>query len=243
MDNAVFIPMKAGEKGKSARLRLVIFDCDGVLVDSETAVNRVVAREVTALGWPMTTAESQRIFLGMTLGDMKILIAARVGPVSDEWTRTLSRLILDELAQGVPLVPGVEATLAATTALGLPWRVASNSSHAEMVVKFKQTGLDRLISRDRRHSAGDVIAQGGRGKPAPDLFLAAAAAEGVDPADCMVVEDSLTGTRGAVAAGMTVIGFAPHGEGAALLAEGAICLVRELAELPPLFRRAMGRQP
>jgi beta-phosphoglucomutase-like phosphatase (HAD superfamily) len=111
--------------------------------------------------------------------------------------------------------------------------VASNSSHEEMAVKFARTGLAPLVA-GRTHSARDVAA----GKPAPDLFLAAAAAEGVAPQACIVVEDSLPGIRGALAAGMTCIGLDPHGPGEALRAAGAHP-VRALSELPALFRAAM----
>jgi len=100
-------------------------------------------------------------------------------------------------------------------------------------VKFARTGLAPLVE-GRTHSARDVAA----GKPAPDVFLAAAAAQGVPAQACIVVEDSLPGIRGALAAGMACIGLDPHGSGAALRAAGAHP-VRALSELPALFRTAM----
>ena len=130
-------------------------------------------------------------------------------------------------------MPGIFDALRATMALRLPFRVASNSGHEEMRVKFARTGLAALV-QGRVHSAYDV----GRGKPAPDVFLAAAAAEGVPPGSCLVIEDSLPGVHAAVAAGMACIGLDVHGDGAALRAAGAHP-VRALSELPALFRAAL----
>lgn len=218
------------------RLRLVIFDCDGVLVDSEPVANRVVAETLAALGWAMTAEESRSRFLGLTLTAMRPLIEARVGPLPENFATALSARLVAAQARECRPMPGAAALLRATTALGLAWRVASNSSHAEMAAKFVATGLDRLVE-GRLHSADDLPP--GRGKPAPDLFLEAAAAEGVAPAACVVVEDSVPGVRGAIAAGMACIGFDPAGGGEALRAAGAATVVRALAELPALFRVRM----
>ena len=218
---------------RETALRLVIFDCDGVLVDSEGPSNRVVAEEITLLGWPMNEAESTRLFIGYTLEAMPAVIEGRLGrPVPPGWVEHLRRRLI-ACFETIRTIPGAEAALRATTALGLPYRVASNSSHEEMAVKFDRTGLAALI-RDRRHSSGDVA----RGKPAPDVFLAAAAAEGVPPAACMVVEDSLPGVQAAVAAGMRVVGLDIHGDGAALQAAGATP-IHALAELPALLEAAL----
>ncbi len=215
-------------------LRLVIFDCDGVLVDSEGPAARVAAREVGLLGWPLTPEEAMARFIGLRLSDMPALVAAQTGrPVPPGWVEHLRGRLIEALANEVEPMPGAAAMLQATAALGLPYRVASNSSHEEMAVKFARTGLARLVE-GRTHSARDVAA----GKPAPDVFLAAAAAEGVPPPACIVVEDSLPGIRGALAAGMACIGLDPHGPGAALRAAGAHP-VRALSELPALFRTAM----
>lgn len=218
----------------STPLRLVIFDCDGVLVDSEGPASRVTAREVSLLGWPMTQDEAMARFVGLFLADMPALVAAHTGrQVPPGWVAHVANQLIETLANEAEPMPGAAAVLQATAALGLPYRVASNSSHEEMAVKFARTGLAPLVA-GRTHSARDVAA----GKPAPDLFLAAAAAEGVAPQACIVVEDSLPGIRGALAAGMTCIGLDPHGPGEALRAAGAHP-VRELSELPALFRAAM----
>ena len=101
-------------------------------------------------------------------------------------------------------------------------------------MKFERTGLAYLVA-GRAHSARDVA----RGKPAPDVFLAAAAAEGVPPAACLVIEDSVPGALAARAAGMACVGLAPGGDDPALREAGAV-LIRSFDELPPILRSAMG---
>jgi HAD superfamily hydrolase (TIGR01509 family) len=225
-------------QGRSQPLRLVIYDCDGVLIDSEPVASRVCAEEISALGWPMTAAECHAQFLGMSLSDMRPVIEAGIGRILPaDWVRGLAARLVDVLAQEATTVDGAEATLRATTALGLDWRIASNSGPAELTAKFARVGLSDLVL-GRVHSANEVISRGGRGKPAPDLFLAAAAASRVSPAECVVVEDSATGIRGALAAGMTCLAFTPHGDMAGLAALGA-APVRSLYDLPALFGAAL----
>ncbi len=197
----------------------MIFDCDGVLVDSEPVANRVAAAEVTALGWPMSLAESMAAFMGLRLSDMPGIIEARGVWVPEGWVEVLRTRIMAALAEECEAVSGAEDALRGVAALGVPYRVASNSSHEEMAVKFGRTGLAGLVA-GRVHSARDV----GAGKPAPDLFLAAAAREGVAARDCLVVEDSVPGVRAARAAGMACLGYAPHGNGERLAAEGAVVI-------------------
>ena len=213
------------------RLALVIFDCDGVLVDSEPVASRVVAASLTALGWPMTPAESQHRFLGQSLPDMRPTVAARLGePVAARWAADVVERVADAMLTEAEPVPGAHAAVASVAALGLPWRVASNSSHAELAAKLGRIGLEAC---GRVHSFEDVA----RGKPAPDLFLAAAAAEGVAPQACLVVEDSLVGIAGARAAGMAVVALVRHGDEAGHLAAGAL-VIRDLAELAGLVADA-----
>ena len=221
---------------RSAALRLVIFDCDGVLVDSEPVSNRILAEDLTARGWAMRTADATRRFVGLSLPDMRPAVEAHTGrTLPSDWQIMLQSRIVAALAEEAVAVPGAVEALRAVDALGIPWRIASNSSHAEMAAKFRRLGIDVLVT-GRLHSFTDVT----RGKPAPDLYLAAAAAEGVLPAECVVVEDSLTGVRAAVAAGMDCLGFAPHGDGAALRAAGAVPF-HAMAELPPLLATAWRR--
>ena len=221
-------------------LRLVIFDCDGVLVDSEAISSRVCAAAISALGWPITAADSQRLFLGMSLSDMRPIIEARTGcPVPVAWISALTDRLRDAMSREAVLVPGARAVLEATGALGLDWRIASNSGPEELAAKFARTGLTGLVA-GRVHSAHEVIARGGRGKPAPDLFLAAARESGVAPAECVVVEDSATGVRGAIAAGMACLAYVPEGDGSALGALGAAPF-RRLDMLAGLFGASLAR--
>ena len=218
---------------RTAPLRLVIFDCDGVLVDSEPVVDKVVARTLTAEGWPITPAEAGRRFLGMTLPDMVPLIEKQLGRrLASGWTENLVDAIKQTMATDtVPVAGGLEA-LRGVTALGLPWRIASNSSHGEMQVKFRCVGASDLVA-GRLHSFEDVA----QGKPAPDLFLAAAAAEGIPPENCVVIEDSTTGARAAAAAGMMCLGFVSHGAPAALQAVGAFTF-GSMFDVPALIAAA-----
>ena len=221
-----------------APLRLVIFDCDGVLVDSEGPSSRLVAREITALGWKIGAEEAQSLFIGRRLSDIPPLVEPQIGrPVPPGWIEDLRDKLIAMLAEEVEAMPGAHGALTATAEHGLKLRVASNSSHAEMAVKFERTGLAHLVS-GRLHSARDVA----HGKPAPDVFLAAAAAEGIPPEACLVIEDSVPGATAARAAGMACIGLAPFGDDPALRAVGAV-LIRALDELPAIFRACMEPGP
>lgn len=220
----------------ATRPHLIIFDCDGVLVDSEPVANRVVAVALTELGWPMTPEEADRLFLGMSFPSMVPVIEARIGRIlPPDWGRGLQQTLMAAMATEVCAVPGALAALDGVTAMGLPWRIASNSSHAEMAVKFARIGIAARAT-GRTHSYQDVP----NGKPAPDIYLAAAAAEGVAPADCLVIEDSITGARAAAAAGMPCLGFAPHGPHPALAATGAY-LFDAMQDVPGII--AAGRVP
>ncbi len=216
-------------------LGLVIFDCDGVLIDSEPLCNRVVAAELTREGWQLTTAECQRLFVGLTFADTQAAAEAHLArPLGPDWTRCLVQRVTAAMAVEAELIPGAREALETAIGLGVPCRIASNSSHEEMAAKFARTGLAPLVE-GRIHSAHDLIARGKSGKPAPDLFLEAAAAENVRPAHCLVVEDSLAGVQAAVAAGMTCLGFCPDGDGAALRQAGALPFPSMFA-LPDLLR-------
>jgi HAD superfamily hydrolase (TIGR01509 family) len=168
---------------------------------------------------------------------MAPLIEAALGrTLPAAWVPAIQEQIVAALLADAAMVPGAREALAATAALGLPWRVASNSSHEEMQAKFGRNGLLEAVE-GRLHSFTDVA----RGKPAPDLFLAAAAAENVPPSTCLVIEDSVPGVTGAVAAGMACLGLDRHGDGEALTAAGAIPF-DSLFDLPGLLRAAVERR-
>jgi HAD superfamily hydrolase (TIGR01509 family) len=210
---------------------LIIFDCDGVLIDSEGIASGIIAQDLTALGWPMTEAQSMKTFIGMSIIDMEPIIETRLGrKLPPHWRAELADKLVIALGEHSKLIPGAREMLERVNALGIPWRVASNSSDEEMEVKFARTGLSDLTN-GRTHAAASVIAKGGRPKPAPDIFLAAAASAHTKPQNCIVLEDSALGVTGAVAAGMTCYGFAPHGDGANLLAAGAKSVLHHLQDL------------
>jgi HAD superfamily hydrolase (TIGR01509 family) len=214
-------------------LRLVIFDCDGVLVDSEPVTNRILAEDLSARGWSMSAAEAARHFLGTTLPDMRPVVEERLGaPLPADWQARLQARIVAALREEATAIRGAIEALRAVGAMGIAWRIASNSSHEEMAAKFRRLGIAALVA-GRVHSFTDVAL----GKPAPDLFLAAAAAEGVAPAECVVVEDSLPGVRAAMAAGMDCLGFAPHDAGTVLREAGAAPF-HAMTELPVLLAAA-----
>lgn len=210
---------------------LIIFDCDGVLVDSETIANQVIAKNLTSLGWMMTPEDSVKNFLGMNIKDMQPIIEARLGrALPENWSKGLAASVIEEMKTKTKLMPGAMEVLKKVTEMGFDWRIASNSSDEEMVVKFACVGLTDIV-KGRYISAGRVIARGGRPKPAPDVYLEAAKEAGVDASHCLVVEDSPLGARAAVAAGMVCYGLDPHGEGAALKAAGVKAVFHRLDEI------------
>ncbi|WP_291299127.1 HAD family phosphatase [Elioraea sp.] len=193
----------------------VLFDCDGVLADSEAIANTIIAEDLTARGWPMTGREAEHRFLGLSLPMMAPMIAARIA-IPDDWALAMTMRIVGAMATEVVPIPGSAGAIAAVRAMGLGHAVGSNSSRAELAAKLARLGLDGIFD-GRVVSYEDVAA----GKPAPDIWLRCAALVGVEPARCVVIEDSVTGVRAGRAAGMRVLGYAPNGAAAALAAEGA----------------------
>jgi HAD superfamily hydrolase (TIGR01509 family) len=193
-------PGARGASGLLSGTRAVLFDCDGVLADSETLVNAIVAEELTARGWAMDGATAQREFLGLSLPDMLPRIARRTGPLPPGWAAALSARIEAVLAERVEAMPGAVAAVQRLAARDVPLAVCSNSARAELRVKLERLGLLGFFE-GRVFSFEDVA----RPKPAPDLYLAAAAACGVPPGECLVVEDSAPGVVAGLAAGCRVV--------------------------------------
>lgn len=210
----------------------VIFDCDGVLVDSERITSRVWAGLLTELGMPTTTEESLATYLGNSMARCLAIVQETFGRVPP--AELLPRFYADVqavLAQEVTPVPGVVAVLDALDAARIPYGVASNGEHEKMLTTLGATGLLPRFA-GRRFSAMDVA----RPKPAPDLFLHAAQSLGFSPARTLVIEDSPLGVQGAHAAGMTVIGFAEFVATDRLLDGGAVTTVTHMIDLLPLLR-------
>lgn len=186
------------------RYDLVIFDNDGVLVDSEPISNRVLAAYLTELGHPTTYEESIRDYMGSAMHRIHELILERTGRrLPADFDDVFHTRVFAAFERELKPVAGVADVLERLSADGVPYCVASSGSHERIRVGHRTTGLDRWFEDERIFSSQDV----GKGKPAPDLFLYAAERMGVAPERCVVVEDSPLGVQAAVAAGMDVYGF------------------------------------
>lgn len=187
------------------RYGLVIFDNDGVLVDSEPISNRILAGYLTELGHPTSYEDSLRDYMGGAMHRVHELVLERSGrelPV--DFDDVFHARVFEAFRRELRPVAGISAVLDALDAAGVPYCLASSGSHERIRVALRKTGLhERFDAGTRIFSSQDV----GRGKPAPDLFLHAAAAMGVAPSRCAVVEDSPLGVRAALAAGMHVYAF------------------------------------
>ncbi|MDQ1009165.1 HAD superfamily hydrolase (TIGR01509 family) [Streptomyces sp. V4I23] len=212
------------------RYDLVIFDNDGVLVDSEPLSNTILAGYLTELGHPTSYEDSLRDFMGAAVHRVHDLVRERTGQaLPADFDETLHARVFAAFERELAAVDGVTDVLEKLTADGVPYCVASSGSHERIRVGQRTTGLDRWFTDGIVFSAQDV----GRGKPAPDLFLHAAARMGVTPERCVVVEDSRLGVQAALAAGMDVYGFTAMTPADRLA--GAKGCFGAMAELPALL--------
>lgn len=183
--------------------RLVIMDCDGVLVDSEAIANRVMAHHITRAGWPMTGPESEALFKGATMTQVisrvERTLGRRLTPVWMERFETdCFSAFMDELLP----VDGVIDLIRRIHRAGVLTCVASQGPRKKMDVTLTAAGLIDMMG-GHLFSAAEI----GRPKPAPDIFLHAAMRMSIPPSQCLVIEDSVTGVKAALAAGMKVIGY------------------------------------
>ncbi|MES2522827.1 MAG: HAD family phosphatase [Gemmatimonadota bacterium] len=207
----------------------MIFDCDGVLVDSERIANREFAALLREIGLDFTLPQMFETFVGNSMPRCVEIITERLGyaPPDDLLDRYSSR-VAAVLPGELQAVEGVVPLLDALDAAGTPYCVASNGEHPLMRVKLEAAGLLGRFE-GKRFSSADVA----RPKPAPDLFLHAAGRMSVPPGRCVVVEDSPLGVAGAHAAGMRVFGFADVMPEQRLRAAGADAVVHRLTDLAP----------
>jgi HAD superfamily hydrolase (TIGR01509 family) len=210
---------------------LVLFDCDGVLVDSERIAVQVDARVLADLGWQLSEAEIVHRFVGRSDDDFVADVEAHLGrALADGWDAAYQQWYVEAFEHDLVAVDGVVEALDALAAAGVPTCVASGGSHAKMRRTLGLTGLWGRFD-GRIFSAEDVP----RGKPEPDLFLHAAARMGAEPARCAVVEDSVYGVRAARAAGMRVLGYGGGVTPGDRLAGQGTGVFNDMRELPTLL--------
>jgi len=209
----------------------VIFDCDGVLVDSEVISNRVLARALTAEGLPTTLAEARRDYQGLLLEEVVCRAEASLGrSLPEGWLARYERDRAEEFRRDLGPVEGAAEALERVSAAGVEVCVASQGKLEKIRLSLALTGLGAAFTELRLFSAESVA----RGKPHPDLFLHAAEAMGASPSGCVVVEDTPSGVTAALAAGMRVLGYAADSDEGALRAAGAE-IILSMGEVPVLL--------
>ena len=210
------------------RFALVIFDCDGILVDSELITNRIFASMLNELGIPITLEDMFEQFVGRSMAACLEKIAGLLGrTMPDDFVHQYQVRTTAALQSDLKVVPGIEAVL---DEIKMPYCVASSGSHEKMRTTLGITGLLPRF-QGRIFSVTEVA----RGKPFPDVFLYAAAKSGAVASECAVVEDTPTGVAAGVAAGMTVYGFCALTPQHRLQEAGAHYTFDSMSKLPQLL--------
>ena len=212
-------------------VQLVIFDCDGVLVDSERISNRVLAEMLTGEGLSTSLEEALAEYKGLLLSDTVARAETKLGrSLPAGWVAEYERARIEAFRGELEPVPGAATAVQRITAAGIGVCVASQGKLSKTRLTLGLTGLRPLFPSGALFSAWSVP----RGKPHPDLFLHAATTMGTKPARCVVVEDMPSGVSGGVSAGMRVLGYVADSDEAALRQAGAE-IFRSLGELPALL--------
>ncbi len=205
---------------------LVIFDCDGVLVDSEVIGNTVMAKSLSLHGLEVNLEQCMELFVGATMAGVKVKAEGLGAKLPDDWVAQIYTKIYAQLRAGCPMIEGVVGVLDALDDAGVPYCVASNGSRERMGITLGQNGqLERF--GNRVYSAQEL----NTAKPAPELFWHAA--KGYTLANCVVIEDSLNGINGAVNAGIPCYAYVP--EGALNLPASSVTPFAKMASLPALL--------
>ncbi len=206
---------------------LVIFDCDGVLVDSEPLSNQVMVENLARYGLNLSVKDSVGLFLGSTMEGVRDKARSLGADLSDDWVQEVHAEIFERLRENVPLMPGVPDLLDALDRSGIPYCIASNGPPEKMEITLGQNGLwprfkDALFSA---HSLGTA-------KPDPLMFLTAAKRFGVTAP--LVLEDSASGVVAAMRANMRCLAYAPDHDGVELAKLGAE-VFKDMSEVPSLL--------
>jgi HAD superfamily hydrolase (TIGR01509 family) len=218
------------------KFEAILFDCDGVLVDSERITNGVLREMLGDMGWKMTEEECMKHFVGHLVQDQGELIAKHTGQqIDDAWIEGFRIRRNRALNESLVAIAHIDKALAEISQrYGQKIACASGADRAKVMLQLTKTGL--LHYFEGRIFSGVEMPQS---KPAPDVYLAAAAALGVAPERCAVIEDSTTGARAGVAAGCTVFAYCPddigHSSAAAMLDVGARHVFTSMAYLPALM--------
>lgn len=212
-----------------AKPGLVIFDCDGVLVDSEGIFNVVLSDNLSRNGFSITPDECMSLFVGGTMAAVKKTVEERGASLGPNWVNEVYKEVDAELRKGVDLIDGILDLLDILDANSVPYCIASNGRMAKMDITLGQHGLLERF-HNRIYSAYEV----GIAKPDPGLFLHASHQMGFEPRNVVVIEDSVNGVTAAKRAGIKCYGYAHQGDGAKLTAQNAI-LIRSMRQLPDLL--------
>ena len=227
--------MNKTRRNKDPDFDLIIFDCDGVLVDSEVISCRVHADVLTRYGYPITPEQVRQRFLGRTAHEATAEVERELGrPLAEAYDLERRTALLAALADTVEAIPHLHDAL---DAIDARMCVASSAAHEKIFTTLSRTGLYERFAPNI--FSGSQVSHG---KPAPDLFLFAASQMAALPRQCVVIEDSVPGVTGALAAGMTVLGFhgGSHcgpGDGETLRAAGAMVTFDDMRQLPGLIGR------
>lgn len=215
----------------------ILFDCDGVLVDSEAITNGVLCQMLNEAGWALSAAECVRLFIGRTVRSQAALIEAHTGsPLTDAWMAEFYARRNARLQAELTAIDGaLDAVRALHGAFAGRMAVASGADKPKVLMQLDKVGLAPYFG-PHVFSGHDLA----RSKPWPDVYLVAAAAVGAAPERCLVIEDSATGVQAGVAAGATVWGYCPrqgaHSTPQALRDAGAVRVFHDMAQLPGLLK-------
>jgi HAD superfamily hydrolase (TIGR01509 family) len=214
------------------RYEAVLFDCDGVLVDSEPIVNRVLRDMLAERGWRLSEAECMRIFVGKMVKDERARIERETGqPLTEDWLAAFRTRRNAALERELAIVANArEAVYAVHERLDARIACASGADRYKVELQLRKVGLHDYFA-GRIFSGHEMP----RSKPHPDVYLAAAAALAAQPRRCAVVEDTLTGAAAGLAAGATVLAYVPHGDAEPFHRAGVAAVFSDMALLPALL--------